>query len=301
MKPIVAVLAMLIGVNAYSATAWEHYSSGDGTAFEERWVVTTAIKSMSSDETLASDSYLGARLYGDGGLFVWVSHAASELCKFSDWKLAVDKTVIPIKPELREDTKATGLFPVDDAESIKLLKLFREGEKIAVRFHANCDNMFYLNFIGTATMTYSLDGSSAALEFLAGDAPEITEAERKMLDEIVRQLVENERPQRQLAAEEIHPPAEASGALALYVAQISQRIERNWSAPASAGAELKCSVRVRQVPGGEVIGVTILNCNGDDAVKRSVEAAIYKSSPLPEPSDPNLFDRNILLNLSIRQ
>jgi colicin import membrane protein len=85
------------------------------------------------------------------------------------------------------------------------------------------------------------------------------------------------------------------------MAQIRQKIQRNWSAPASAGAELKCSVRVRQVPGGEVVGVTILSCNGDDAVRRSVEAAIYRSSPLPEPSDPNLFDRNILLNLSIRQ
>jgi hypothetical protein len=50
-----------------------------------------------------------------------------------------------------------------------------------------------------------------------------------------------------------------------------------------------------------VIGVTILSCNGDDAVRRSVEAAVHKSSPLPEPSDPSLFDRNILLNLSIRQ
>jgi colicin import membrane protein len=92
-----------------------------------------------------------------------------------------------------------------------------------------------------------------------------------------------------------------SGALAVYVEQIQEKIYRNWLAPASAGAELQCSVRVRQVPGGEVVGVTILSCNGDDAVKRSVEAAIYRSSPLPEPSDPNLFDRNILLNLSIRQ
>jgi len=85
------------------------------------------------------------------------------------------------------------------------------------------------------------------------------------------------------------------------MALIRQKVERNWSAPASADAELKCSVRVQQVPGGEVIGVKILTCNGDDAVKRSVEAAIYRSSPFPEPSDPSLFDRNILLNLSIRQ
>jgi hypothetical protein len=95
--------------------------------------------------------------------------------------------------------------------------------------------------------------------------------------------------------------ASESGALAVYMAQIRQKIERNWSAPASANAELECSVRVRQIPGGEVIGVTILSCNGDEAVRRSVEAAVHRSSPLPEPSDPSLFDRNILLNLNIRQ
>jgi len=34
-KSIVVVLALLTGVNAYSATTWEHFSSGDGTAFED--------------------------------------------------------------------------------------------------------------------------------------------------------------------------------------------------------------------------------------------------------------------------
>ncbi len=136
------------------------------------------------------------------------------------------------------------------------------------------------------------------------------EAEKQREEDIRRQREENERLRREaeataradeIAAEEDRLAAVDSGALAVYMAQIRQKIQRNWSAPASAGAELKCSVRVRQVPGGEVVGVTILSCNGDDAVRRSVEAAIYRSSPLPEPSDPSLFDRNILLNLSIRQ
>jgi colicin import membrane protein len=136
------------------------------------------------------------------------------------------------------------------------------------------------------------------------------EAERQREEDIRRQREENERLRREaeaaaradeIAAEDSRLAAVDAGALALYMSQIREKIERNWSAPASASAELKCSVRVRQVPGGEVVGVTILSCNGDEAVKRSVEAAIYRSSPLPEPSDPNLFDRNILLNLSIRQ
>ena len=136
------------------------------------------------------------------------------------------------------------------------------------------------------------------------------EAERKRQEDIQRQRDENERIRKELEAEARQAEIDAeenrfaavnSGELAVYMALIGQKIERNWAAPASAGAELKCTVRVRQLPGGDVIGVTILTCNGDDAVRRSVEAAIYRSSPLPEPSDPSLFDRNILLNLSIRQ
>jgi len=136
------------------------------------------------------------------------------------------------------------------------------------------------------------------------------DAERKRQEDAQRQREENERQRKELEAEERQAEINAeenrlaavdSGELAVYMALIRQKVERNWSAPASANAELKCSVRVQQIPGGEVIGVKILTCNGDDAVKRSVEAAIYRSSPFPEPSDPSLFDRNILLNLSIRQ
>ena len=136
------------------------------------------------------------------------------------------------------------------------------------------------------------------------------EAERQRQEDIRRQREENERLRREMeaAARQAEIDAESerlaavdSGELAVYMAQIRQKIERNWSAPASAGAELKCSVRVRQAPGGVVVDVEILECGEDEAVKRSVVAAVRKSSPLPEPSDPSLFDRNILLNLSIRQ
>jgi colicin import membrane protein len=41
------------------------------------------------------------------------------------------------------------------------------------------------------------------------------------------------------------------------------------------------------------MGVTIERCNGDAAVQRSIEAAVYKASPLPEPDNPMLFDRNL--------
>ena len=82
-----------------------------------------------------------------------------------------------------------------------------------------------------------------------------------------------------------------------YQFAIAQKIRRNWSVPASAGPDTVCVARVRQIPGGEIDSVNILSCNGDEAVKRSVEAAIYRSSPLPEPLNPDLFRADLELSL----
>jgi colicin import membrane protein len=42
-----------------------------------------------------------------------------------------------------------------------------------------------------------------------------------------------------------------------------------------------------------VISATVKSCDGDENLRRSVEAAIYKASPLPKPEDPNLYERNL--------
>lgn len=132
------------------------------------------------------------------------------------------------------------------------------------------------------------------------------EAERKRLEDLERQRLENERRRREaeeaeqmrqfeaeIAEEERRLDAMNSGELAVYVNAIQRRIQQAWIPPASAVQGLRCVVQVRQVPGGQVIGVTITSCNGDAAVQRSIEAAVYRASPLPEPDNPALFDRNL--------
>lgn len=98
---------------------------------------------------------------------------------------------------------------------------------------------------------------------------------------------------RQLAAEENAQRARASGQGAAWAAAIQARIQRAWIRPESARAGLDCTVIVKQVPGGEVTGVRIGGCNGDDVVRQSIEAAVYRASPLPQPPDPALFERTI--------
>jgi colicin import membrane protein len=136
------------------------------------------------------------------------------------------------------------------------------------------------------------------------------EAERKRQEDIQRQREENERLRRELEAEQRAEELEAeerrfaarnSTEMAAYQFAIAQRIRSRWAVPASAGPETRCKVRVQQLPSGEVVGVNIISCNGDDAVRRSVEAAIRRASPLPKPSNPDLFDRNLTLNLTLER
>jgi TonB family protein len=49
-------------------------------------------------------------------------------------------------------------------------------------------------------------------------------------------------------------------------------------------------LRIRQVPGGEVLNVRILRSSGDPGFDQSAESAVLKASPLPVPSDPRLFN-----------
>jgi colicin import membrane protein len=82
-------------------------------------------------------------------------------------------------------------------------------------------------------------------------------------------------------------------------AQIVARIERAWTKPASARPGISCIVSVTQVRGGEVTAVRVISCSIEDAALRdSVETAVYKASPLPEPPDPALFERNLELTFA---
>ncbi|MGC8731997.1 MAG: cell envelope integrity protein TolA, partial [Halothiobacillaceae bacterium] len=71
-------------------------------------------------------------------------------------------------------------------------------------------------------------------------------------------------------------------------------VERNWLKPPSAMPGMSCKVRVIQMPGGMVMDVRVEQCTGDELFKRSVINAVEKSSPLPAPPDPSLFERELV-------
>ena len=96
-----------------------------------------------------------------------------------------------------------------------------------------------------------------------------------------------------LAAEEHADAARNGAALSNWRSMIEAKITHNWLRPPTAKAGIDCMLNVTQVPGGEVTQVSVGACNGDLAVRESIEAAVYRASPLPPPPDPSLFDRNL--------
>lgn len=77
-----------------------------------------------------------------------------------------------------------------------------------------------------------------------------------------------------------------------YVAEITNKVQRNWLRPPDSRGSL-CTVVINQLPGGEIVGVQVTDCDGDVAFQRSVEAAVRKASPLPQPPERELFQREI--------
>jgi colicin import membrane protein len=106
--------------------------------------------------------------------------------------------------------------------------------------------------------------------------------------------------QRQLAAqidaEQRLMELQGSSEYQLWLGDIQSAVIRNWNRPPSARAGLDCQVRVSLIPGMQVVNAEIVRCNGDDAVRRSIIAAVERASPLPRPPDPSLFERTILFD-----
>ena len=119
------------------------------------------------------------------------------------------------------------------------------------------------------------------------------ERQRRAAEEARQQAESEEQLARELAAEDEARRREEAEALDQYIRLIENRIQQNWIPPASAQAGIQCTVHVTQIPSGDVVDVRIGQCNGDEAVKMSIEVAVERSSPLPRPSIPSLFDRNL--------
>lgn len=84
-----------------------------------------------------------------------------------------------------------------------------------------------------------------------------------------------------------------SRALADYTAKIAQKIRGYIVLPNNIQGNPEAIFDVTQLPSGEVLSVKVRKSSGNRALDEAIERAILKSSPLPKPDDPKLFEREL--------
>ena len=110
------------------------------------------------------------------------------------------------------------------------------------------------------------------------------EAEKK------RQEAENAL-QAQLDAEATESQRQQDLTLQQQIArEIYNKVSRNFN-QTGLPEGLACTLRVRLLPGGDVVDVAVTRSSGNDIFDRRALTAVQKASPLPIPNDSAIFER----------
>jgi colicin import membrane protein len=116
--------------------------------------------------------------------------------------------------------------------------------------------------------------------------------EAKRADEILNQAASAEPEGSTRAGSDV-----ANDLLSQYAGLIQEVVTNNWRRPRNTPAGIRCTLRVRQIPGGEVIGVTVGSpCNADPAIQQSIIEAVESASPLPYMGFEAVFQSSLNFN-----
>ena len=137
------------------------------------------------------------------------------------------------------------------------------------------------------------------------------EAEKKQRDEQQRLAEARERQtreaeglrvqaEREQAARALQQKADADAsararAEADYVRRIQSKVKGNVVLPPDMAGNPEAIFDVVQLPTGEIIDAVLRKSSGSRAYDDAVQRAIVKSSPLPRPDRPDLFQRTLTL------
>ena len=129
---------------------------------------------------------------------------------------------------------------------------------------------------------------------------EKAERERELLEQRARQLAEA-RAAADAATGSASPPpgnqGDDAGLRARYAAALTQAIRAKWTRPETVPLGARCTLVIRQLPGGEVMSAEVGSpCSYDEQGRRSIEAAVLKAQPLPYAGFEKVFARELRLN-----
>ncbi len=107
--------------------------------------------------------------------------------------------------------------------------------------------------------------------------------------------------ERERAARDVQQKANAAEAAALsraeadYIRRIQSKVKGNVTLPPDLAGNPEAIFEVVQLPTGEIINTVLRKSSGVRAYDEAVQRAIQKSSPLPRPDRPELFQRTLTL------
>jgi colicin import membrane protein len=129
------------------------------------------------------------------------------------------------------------------------------------------------------------------------EAERLKQLEARRQDEAneQRRRLEEAALQNQIKAEEQEFRAGQLATLSdSYHSAIQSFVTQNWLRPPTAQPGLRCKLKIVQIPGGEVISAAISgSCNGDEATRRSIVAAVERGGSLPYRGFEDVFQREI--------
>ena len=124
-------------------------------------------------------------------------------------------------------------------------------------------------------------------------------AKKKQEDE--RKRREDEARKREVEKARAEAAARQRSEVDKYIEQIRSKIRGRANVPDSVVGNPEVQVRLRILPGGEVLEATITRSSGNRAYDSAIERAIRSASPLPvPPPESELFPQFRDLNLNIR-
>lgn len=129
---------------------------------------------------------------------------------------------------------------------------------------------------------------------------------REQQDQARREIQEKARMEQELQreaaeleaarAQDAQAATERERETAEWAAALERHVQRHWLRPAAVNEDFECTVRVQQLPDGNVTSAQIQKTCGNAPLDRSVEDAVYRASPLPRPSNPAVFDRDLIIH-----
>ena len=120
-------------------------------------------------------------------------------------------------------------------------------------------------------------------------------AMRKLMTRDNEDFQQSEAIQKEIARIANEKAKATNNPLQAYAAKIAAKVRSNLVLPRDVSGDLVGVFQVTQQPDGTVTEVSLKRSTGNAQLDAAIERAIQKSSPLPTPKQPELFQHFLLL------